>query len=59
MTRHICCTSNPYKATGTAPDCQVVKNFSGVWEVMGSVPGLVTPKTLKMVLGDFLLCVQH
>ena len=43
-------TSN-VKDVKTAPTGPVVEDSPGVWEVMGSIPGQVKPKTLKMVLG--------
>ena len=37
----------------------MVERSPGVQDFVGSIPRQVIPKTLKMVLGGSLLCVQH
>ena len=37
----------------------VVEHSSGVWKVVGSVPGKGIPNTLKMVLRASLVSIQH
>ena len=44
---------------GDAPGGLVVQHLPGVWDVVGSIPGWVIPKTLKMVLDTSLLSVWH
>ena len=43
----------------TTPSGPVVERSPGVREIMGSIPGWVIPKTLKMVLGASLLSTRH
>ena len=43
----------------TAPGGLVVERTPGVWEVVGSIPGRVITKTLKMVLDVSLLSTRH
>ena len=45
--------------TMTAAGGPVVECLPGVQEVMGSIPGWVIPKTLKMVLDASLLSAWH
>ena len=48
-----------YKLMGTAPGGLVVERSAGVREVVGSIPGQVIPKTLKMVLDASLPSARH
>ena len=43
----------------TSPGGLVVERSPGVREVVGSIPGRVIPKTLKMVLDASLLSARH
>ena len=43
----------------TAPGGPVVECSPGVWEVVGSIPGRVISKTLKLVLDAFLPSTWH
>ena len=43
----------------TRPGAPIVETSPGVWEVVGSIPGQVKPKTLKMIIGASLLSAQH
>ena len=41
------------------PVVQWLEHSNGVWEVVGSIPDQVTPKTLKMVLDASLLSLSY
>ena len=51
--------SNYDYVTTTAPGGLVVERSPSVREVVGSIPGRVIPKTLKMVLDASLLSARH
>ena len=51
---HVPTPDIPHASSGPGVECS-----PGVRDVMGSIPSQVIPKTLKMVLGAFLLSTRH